>query len=90
MLTAQHSGAVTKHWRHAQSSVKCLSVPVYASLSIKIFLAMENTELYTEHFECKSTTAVSIAGPPGMLFLTEERSESFIGSTPKMHSAVGL
>lgn len=51
---------------------------------------MENTELHTEHFECKSTTAVSIAGPPGMLFLTEERSESFIGSTSKMHSAVGL
>lgn len=93
MLTAQHSEAATKHWRHAQSCVKCLSVPVYASLSSKVFLDTENTELHTEHFECKSTTALSITGPPGMFFLTEERSEPLVEFgilASKMHSAMGL
>lgn len=84
MFIAQHSGAVTKHWSQARSCVKCLSVPVYASLSIKILLAVENTELHAEHLVCMNMTALSIAGPLWVFVLTED------GSTPKIHSQVGL
>lgn len=48
-LIAQYLGIVTKYWRHAKSSVKCLSLQVYASLSLKISLAMENIESHAEH-----------------------------------------
>lgn len=61
-LIAQHSGTATKYWRHAKSSVKCLSVQVYASLSLKIFLAMENTEPHAEQLVCKNITALILQG----------------------------
>lgn len=56
------SGTATKYWRHAKSSMKCLSVWVYASLSHKILLAMKNTETHAEHLVCKNITALILQG----------------------------
>lgn len=75
-LTAQHSGTATKYCRHAKSSVfLCEFMLLY---SLKILLAMENTEPCAERLVCKNVTALSWAEPPAMFLLAEGRPEHHI------------